>query len=111
MSFLAISVKKEGHRSKPAKYKHIPDDEFADPVNFKYPIDKKHVQAAWNYINVDANRAKGGYTPEEWALIKKRVKAAMKKYGHEISENSSEKSALDPAVFQAFVDGYPHPSW
>ncbi len=91
-TLMAITEKEQGHKSKPSEYKNISDTDFADPVNHKYPIDKEHVMAAWSYINKPENRTKGGYTPAEWALMQKRVKAAMKKYGHEVAEE--KKSML-----------------
>jgi hypothetical protein len=37
---------------------------YADPKNFKYPIDtEKHARAAWSYIHQERNR-KGGCTLE-----------------------------------------------
>ena len=66
---------------KPDEYKSIPDDEFADPENYKYPIDAEHVAAAWSYINQDKNQ--GDYSAAKWADMKAKVKAAMKKHGHE----------------------------
>jgi hypothetical protein len=57
---------------------------FADPVNNKYPIDTaKHIRAAWSYINHPRDAAK--YSKEEVAKIKRRIKAAAKKAGIEIS--------------------------
>lgn len=63
------------------------DVKFADPVNKKYPIDtKKHVRAAWGYINHKDNAAE--YDADEVKVIKKRIKQAAKKFDIEISENS-----------------------
>ncbi len=107
--FAAIAEKDEGHKTKPAKYKHIPDNEFADPVNFKYPIDREHVVAAWSYINKPENQKKGGYSDAEWALMKKRVKAAMKKYGHEVADadgKNEKKSMLVYENFRAYQEMY-----
>jgi hypothetical protein len=61
------------------------DVKFADPVNNKYPIDTpEHVRAAWSYINHKDNAAK--YDSDEVKTIKKRIKAAAKQLGVEISE-------------------------
>ena len=55
------------------------DVKFADPTNNKYPIDtEEHVRAAWNYIHHKDNAAK--YDRDEVELIKKRIKAAGKKF-------------------------------
>ena len=45
-SYSAITEKDQGHKSKPTAYKNVPDTQFADPVNHKYPIDEEHVIAA-----------------------------------------------------------------
>ena len=60
------------------------DVKFADPTNKKYPIDTaEHVRAAWSYINHADNAAK--YEKSEVASIKRRIRAAAKKHGVEIS--------------------------
>lgn len=56
------------------------DVEYADPKNHKYPIDsEEHVRAAWSYINMPKNQK--GYSPDEVASIKKRIKSKFSKYG------------------------------
>lgn len=62
-------------------------DEFADPENRKYPIDCEHVMAAWSYINMPKNQ--GDYSADKWSAMKGRVKAAMNRCGHEVSEEES----------------------
>ena len=60
------------------------DVKFADPVNNKYPIDTPtHIRAAWSYIHHKDSAAK--YDKSEVAKIKRRIKAAAKKAGVEIS--------------------------
>ena len=63
----------------------------------RYPIDEAHVQAAWSYINMPKNQK--GYTAEQLASIKSKIKAAMKEHGHDVSE--------DKAVATAYVDVVP----
>lgn len=64
------------------------DVKYADP-GYKndikrYPIDSAdHCRAAWSYINMPKNQA--GYTPEQVAEIKGRIKAAAKRFGVDIS--------------------------
>lgn len=56
--------------------------QYADPTNKKYPIDRKHVRAAWSYINMPKNAKK--YSSGALATIKRRIAAAFKKFfGHE----------------------------
>jgi hypothetical protein len=56
---------------------------YADPGYLgkkRYPIDEKHVKAAWSYINQAKNAAR--YTAVQLSAIKGKIKAAMKKHGH-----------------------------
>lgn len=99
-----IAVKEGGNVTKPTEYSGITDGEFADPVNYRYPIDEGHVMAAWAYFSVDANQAKGGYTDEEWAGMKKKIVVAMKKYGHEIAGQKPQDGKDDTAQLISRVD-------
>ena len=81
----AIGKKEEGHRTKPPKYKHIPDSQFADPVNYKYPLDCEHVQAAWSFLHVGSNKSDGGYSDAEWSAMNTKAKRAMKACGHQVT--------------------------
>jgi cation transport regulator ChaB len=87
---LDIEEKKEGNKSKPKDYETIPDNEFADPVNYKYPIDATHVEAAWAYWSKPENQSKGGYNDAEWSLMGSRITAAMKKHGHHVAEEGGK---------------------
>lgn len=67
------------HKSPPKGYpkKKI---EYADPANYKYPIDSaERVRAAWHYINMPKNQK--GYSPSQVASIKGRIKRAGHKFG------------------------------
>lgn len=67
------------HKSPPKDY---PKDKgkYADPSNYKYPIDtESHIRAAWSYINMPKNQK--GYSPSELASIKSRIKHAGKEFG------------------------------
>lgn len=64
------------------KYGDVP---YADEKNKKYPLDADHVQAAWSYINMPKNASK--YSPEDLASMKSKIKAAMKKHGHDVSDD------------------------
>ena len=63
------------------------------PGQKRYPIDAGHVQAAWSYINQKDNQS--GYTPEQLSSIMGKIKAAMKKHGHDVSDDSKAASVLD----------------
>lgn len=57
----------------------------------RYPLDsEEHVRAAWSYINMPKNASK--YSADQLANIKGRIRAAAKKYGIEISDDSSGRS-------------------
>lgn len=63
--------------------------QYADPTNYKYPIDsKERVLAAWRYINKSKNQQ--GYSPSQVAGIKGRIKGAAKKYGLDLQEGESK---------------------
>src|SRR5215471_14438060 len=57
----------------------------------RYPIDAEHVQAAWAYINKEKNA--GQYTAEQLSAIKGRIKAAMKRHGHDVSDDTASQGA------------------
>jgi hypothetical protein len=66
------------------------DVTFADEKNKKYPLDSEtHVRAAWSYINMPKNAAK--YSSEDVKTIKRKIKAAGKKYDIEFSDDGDDK--------------------
>jgi len=79
---------KSGHKSPPKGYPES-KSKYADPVNFKYPIDTEaHARAAWSYIHQKRNRAK--YDQEEFNFICDRIKKALKKFDVEIEEDKKK---------------------
>ncbi len=68
-----IEIKEGGNVTKPAKYKSVTTANFADPVNFKWPVDKAHISAAVSYFNHDGMRVKGHYTTTEWSKIGRKI--------------------------------------
>ena len=67
---------KDGTPLTPPKGYPESEEEYGDPVNYKYPIDEAHIRAALTYFNRDGMREDGGYTEEEWAVIGKRIAQA-----------------------------------
>ena len=63
----------------------MPDDEFADPVNYRYPIDEAHIKAALSYWAKEKNRKQ--YTDKEVQIITERILRAAVKHGVEIDPN------------------------
>lgn len=87
-----VKVAKKTKKERPEEQKDAPKSppkgypeskrKYADPVNFKYPIDTEdHVRAALAYIGQARNRKK--YDAKELAYIEARIHAAAKKFGIE----------------------------
>ena len=78
------------------------DVTYADPGykeddKKRYPLDsEEHCRAAWSYINMPKNQE--GYTPEQVSLIKGKIKSAAKKFGIDISSDSSSNRSGDFAA-------------
>jgi len=82
---------------------------YADPGHQdddkkRYPLDtEEHVRAAWSYINQEKNAAK--YSPEQFASIKSKIKAAAKRLGIDISEDKkTETRSLDELLIPVGVE-------
>lgn len=91
-----------GHKSAPKGYpkKKI---EYADPKNFKYPIDtEKHARAAWSYIHQERNRK--DYTASELEYIENRIKRALKKFNVEIKENKKASVLKDLNIVTSMLE-------
>lgn len=67
-----IAMKKDGHRTPPEGYP-ADREQYADPVNFKYPLNGAHAHDAIDYYNRPGERTKGDYTSEEWEKIGRRI--------------------------------------
>ena len=72
------------------------DVAYADPgyqsdKKKRYPIDTAdHARAAWSYINKASNAS--AYSSEDLAKVKARIRAACKKFGIEIADESESKA-------------------
>ncbi len=74
------------------------DPGYQDDGQKRYPLDTEaHCRAAWSYINQADNAAK--YSSSELATIKGRIKAALQRYGVQVSEAAS----LDFAAFASMA--------
>lgn len=80
-----IGAKEGGNKTKPSKYKDIPDDEFGDPVNYRYPLDEEHIHDALSYWAKPKDREQ--YSKEEVGKITRRILAAAKKHGVQVDES------------------------
>lgn len=90
---------------------------YADPgyqadKKKRYPLpDAAHCRSAWSYINVPKNADK--YTPAQLKRIKSKIKAAAKKFGVDISEESEVLAFVHESLgddFTAVMEAYTVPS-
>ncbi len=94
-----IEIRKDGHLTKPSKYSDLSDEEFGDPVNYRYPIDKEHIRAAISYFPQKGNYDK--YTQvKSRRVIWNRIIAAAKKFGieHKFNPDSPVDRLLNPEL-------------
>jgi HK97 family phage prohead protease len=75
----------DGKSKKPYGDVKYADPGYKDGVK-RYPIDTEaHARAAWSYINMPKNQS--GYSSEQLASVKGRIKAALKRFGVDVSED------------------------
>ena len=85
------------------KAKPYGDVKYADPRNGKYPIDSEaHCRAAWSYINMPKNAAMYPMNGVTLSEVKDRIKAALKKYGADVSSDDSSASRAEPVYFRTY---------
>lgn len=89
MAQMTDKQRREGGHGSPPKGYPASRESYADPDNYKYPLSSAtKVRAAWSYINMPKNRRM--YSAAELAAIERRIKAAAKKFGIEISDGDSD---------------------
>ena len=82
-----IGVKEGGNLSKPSEWAAVPEEEWGDPVNWRYPMpDAKQARAAWAYWNQGKNQEQ--YTPAERRTITERIRRRAQALGIEIRGES-----------------------
>jgi hypothetical protein len=70
--------------TKPSRWENVPDDEFADPVGYKYPVHTpKNARAALTYFNKPENRR--FYTVEGQIKVLTRIIQACLRHGIKVS--------------------------
>ena len=87
-----IGIKEGGNVTKPGEYKNLTDGQFADPVNYRYPIDKSHYLSAVRYFGKPENRTQ--YSRKEQGIIWTRMLRAAKGFGMSHKWNDD----LDPLL-------------
>lgn len=106
-----ISPKEGGHLTKPSEYEDVPEDQFADPVNYRYPVTEKYVKGALTYFNQSENRDAGGYTHEEAVNIMAKIVNAALNAGIEVSWQPEDPVYRDlPQELKKKLTGYEEPS-
>ena len=86
-----IGVKEGGHVTKPSEWDDVPDGEWLDPVNYRYPCpDADQTRAAASYWGRKENQAQ--YTPEERSTIEERLDKFRKKFN--IGEHKKEEAKM-----------------
>jgi len=74
-----ISIREDGHITKPSEWANVPDDEFLDPVNYAYPCpDADQTRAAAVYWGRARNKAQ--YSEADQKIIDERLDEFRKKY-------------------------------
>jgi phage I-like protein len=85
-----IGVKDGGNVTKPGQWDKVPDEQFADPVNYLYPmLDHDQCRAAWDYWSKPKNQEQ--YSPPERATITERIKSRAKAVGMQIQQEVKAK--------------------
>jgi phage I-like protein len=85
-----IGIKEKGNVTKPGEFSSVADDMFADPVNYRYPLDNyDHVRAAWGYWNQTGNQDQ--YDQAEVTKITNKIKSRAKAVGMKISEKHARE--------------------
>lgn len=74
-----IGIKDGGHVTKPGEWENVPDDQWLDPVNYRYPCpDADQTRAAASYWGQEDNQKQ--YNSEERSIINGRLDKFKKKF-------------------------------
>jgi len=86
-----IGIKDGGSITKPGEWSTVPDSEWGDPVNYRYPMpDKSHADNAASRWGDDSNRSQ--YNDAEQKIIGERIARRQAHFG-EKSDGKKEESA------------------
>ncbi len=98
----------DSHKT-PPKGKPQNRDLYADPDNYKYPIDQKHIKAAVGYYNHPGMQEKGGYSDAQWAEIGKRLAAAANRLigpGHTFADGKIDTKDVKAQMTEGDITDY-----
>jgi len=74
-----IAIKDGGHVTKPGEWASVPDDQFLDPVNYRYPCpDADQTRSAASYWGQKDNQAQ--YSSRERSIVNERLDKFRKKF-------------------------------
>jgi hypothetical protein len=104
-----IGIKESTHVTKPGEWSNVPDSEWGDPVNYRYPMpDDNHARNALSRWGDASNRSQ--YTSSEQSIVGGRIKRRARSLGVEVSEE--EKSFWDTVEeldLETYGEGSPPP--
>jgi hypothetical protein len=84
-----IAIKDPTNVTKPSKWADVPDDEWGDPVNYRYPMpDKSHADDAASRWGDETNREQ--YSSAEQAKIEARITKRQKAFGEDTAEKGKK---------------------
>ena len=92
------AVEKSERKSPPAGYP-MTRDQYADPENWKYPIDREHIRAAISYFSKPENASQ--YPRSRQRAIWGRIRSAAKRFGIELAEDSGPPSVEKSYLLKA----------
>lgn len=73
-----ISIREDGHVTKPGEWKDLPDSQWGDPVNYLYPVkDEAHAKNAKSRFETN----KGAYDSKSRGVVVGRLNRLCRKYG------------------------------
>lgn len=102
-----IHIRSDGHLTPPSKYVETgakSEDDYADPVNWRYPIhNKENALAGFKYFSKEANRS--FYTPKERLIIWGRIIRALLKFGVKPTYDAKVHKDL-PEDLKKKMEGY-----
>ena len=98
-----IAIREDGHITKPSEYSDVPDEKFADPVNYAYPMETpEHAHAALAYWSKKLDHEK--YSAKDRAVIERRMKILAKEQGVGVDDDR-EKRSMTGTLTKALAQG------
>jgi len=105
-----IGIKGSGNVNPPAEFSEVSDEEWGDPVNYRYPCHTpEHARAALDSWNQVENQAE--YTPQERSLVAGRLLYLGMRQGLKMSEEDEEQAAMRERLLQRLNLGADADEW